>query len=320
MMKVNILLILFLIFSWKLLHAQQERQLTPAEIKQLTVINEPLTLFKGYTRTGFSYLIIYGNNFFDLDGNKTAISNAFGKQWTLQNITIYGITDKLQVGFGLPYTSKELTLSNNFEVPLSDIYMHSKWEQSGSGLSDISLFADYQLLTQSENSGLVGQFTLTLPTGRKNPSEIIDENNFRAPTGNGAMVVDLAMKYRKTKYPMMYEGRVGYALYMKGKKQFEPNGNELSFRDGNHLYMSASHGYHLNDWLAVINDINYNIFGVDTVDGVKASTMSTFDISWMPRLSFQIKRVRFNQGLTVPLKGRLSGADVSYILIVQYMI
>ena len=74
----------------------------------------------------------------------------------------------------------------------------------------------------------------------------------------------------------------------------------------------------MNEWLALTNDVYYFLSFEDETDG-DITKESGWVVEYAPRLSFQIKRLRVNQSIQIPLAGKLSGADPGFILIVQYV-
>jgi len=306
--------------------AQTEQEVLPAERKQLTIITEPFTLYKGFFRAGVSlqYSALYKT--FDANGKRVPIENASGTTWAAQLLLQYGITDRLQVTAGLPYLAQDLFLSTRFESPGLGIYGQWKREGKGSGLSDIWIGLDYQLLTETiSRPSLKAMLTVTIPSGEKTPVALTDSTVFETPVlfdmpvGSGRYSIDAALSIRKISYPFSYSGYVSYTMHLEGSKQPALGQPEETFNDGNMLTLSGGFNFHMNEWLALKNDVYYFNFAKDTVEGQDVPDSKSWTIQYTPTLSFQIKRLRVNQAIQIPLFGNMAGADPGFILVVQYM-
>ena len=299
---------------------QTEQEMLPAERKQLTIITEPFTLYKGFFRAGlsFQYSALYKT--FDANGKRVPVSNASGTTWASQILLQYGITDRFQITAALPYLNQDLSLSYRAEAPGLNFFGQQKLEGEGSGLSDIWLGLDYQLLTETiTRPSLKAMLTVTIPSGEKNPVETSADEVFDIPVGSGYYSIDAAISLRKISYPYLYSAYVSYKMNLEGSKQFEQGQPEQTFKDGNMATVSGAFGFHMNEWLALINDVYYFYFATDQVDGQDVEDSDSWTVHYTPRLSFQIKRLRVNQAVQIPLFGNTAGADPGFILVVQYV-
>ncbi len=300
--------------------AQTEQEILPSERKQLTIITEPYTLYKGFFRAGVAlqYSSLY--KIFDAEGKRVPISNASGRTWASQLLIQYGLSDRLQLLVGLPYQKHDLFLSYQGEAPGLGLFEQQKLEGQGSGLGDIWLGMDYQLLTETATRpAFKGSLTATLPTGAKNPSDTGDPTVFDIPVGSGYTALDVSFSLRKITYPYSWTAYASYKMKTSGTKQYEVGGPEINFKDGNLLTLSGSYNFHMNEWLALTNDVYYFHSGTDEEDGKPLDDTASWLVQYSPRLSFQINRLRVNQAIQIPLFGKLSGADPGFILIVQYV-
>lgn len=319
-MNWRILIAILLLFSSAISFGQTEEEMLPAERKQLTVITEPFTLYKGFFRAGVTlqYSSLY--KIFDENGKRVPIENASGTTWAAQLLLQYGITDRLQVTAGLPYQKQDLFLSSLYEAPGLNFFEQIKIEGKGSGLSDIYIGFDYQLLTETiTRPSIKAMLTVTIPSGEANPVETSNDELFDMPVGAGRYSIDAALSIRKISYPFSYSGYVSYQLNLENTKQFDLGQPEQVFKDGNMLTLSGGFNFHMNEWLALKNDVYYFYFATDQVEGQDVPDSKSWTIQYTPTLSFQIKRLRVNQAITIPLFGNLSGADPGFILVVQYM-
>ncbi len=309
-----------MIFSSVVTFAQTEQEILPSERKQLTIITEPFTLYKGFFRGGVAlqYSSLY--KIFDAEGNRVPISNASGRTWVSQFIMQYGISDRLQIDVALPYVTQDLFLSYHGEAPGLDLFEQQKLEGQGSGLGDVWMGVDYQLLTEtSTRPSFKGLLTVTLPTCAKNPVDTGDPEVFDITVGSGYYSLDAALSVRKITYPFSWSAYASYKMNSSGTKQYEVGGTDIDFKDGNLLTLSGSYNFHMNEWLALTHDIYYFHSGTDEEDGKQLEDTASWLVQYSPRLSFQINRLRVNQAIQIPLFGKMSGADPGFILIVQYV-
>lgn len=316
----SILIAILLLFAMQMAFAQTEQEVLPAERKQLTVITEPFTLYKGFFRAGVAlqYSSLYKT--FDASGKRVPISNASGTTWAAQLLLQYGITDRLQVTAALPYLKQDLSLSYRAEAPGLGFYGQQKLEGEGNGLTDIWVGLDYQLVTETvTRPSLKAMLTVTFPSGEENPVEISSDEVFDIPVGSGRYSIDAALSIRKISYPFSYSGYVSYTMHLEGSKQPALGQPEETFNDGNMLTLSGGFNFHMNEWLALKNDVYYFNFAKDTVEGQDVPDSKSWTIQYTPTLSFQIKRLRVNQAIQIPLFGKMAGADPGFILVVQYM-
>ena len=267
-MNWRILLAILLLFSSAISFGQTEEEMLPAERKQLTIITEPFTLYKGFFRAGIAlqYSALYKT--FDANGNRVPISNASGTTWASQLLLQYGITDRLQVTAALPHLNQDLSLSYRAEAPGLGFFGQQKLEGKGSGLGDIWIGLDYQLVTETvTRPSLKAMLTVTIPTGAANPVETSNDEVFDIPVGSGRYSIDAALSLRKISYPFSYTGYVSYQMNLEGSKQFDLGQSEQVFKDGNMLTLSGGFNFHMNEWLALTNDVYYFNFATDTVEG-----------------------------------------------------
>lgn len=319
-MRHVIRIILFLIISSPYLAlAQTEQEVLPAERKALTIITEPYTLYKGFFRAGVALQYSGLYKIFDKNGDRVPISNSSGKTWSSLLLLQYGITDRLQVNIDVPIIFQDLFLSYRGELPGSNTFQQQKLEGKGRGLSDISIGAAYQLVTESHTRpSLRFTGTLVLPTGTKNPEDTGDQDLIDIPSGAGHYAIDMALSMRKINYPFSYTAYLDYKLNLSGEKIFDVGGPVQQFKDGDLITISGSYNFHMNEWLALTNDVYYFLSFADEVEGTQTGE-NTWVVEYAPRLSFQIKRLRVNQSVQIPIMGKMTGADPGFILIVQYV-
>jgi hypothetical protein len=176
-------------------------------------------------------------------------------------------------------------------------------------------------MEESDNrpSLVLGLFA-TLPTGEKNPSNIVDEFEYDLPTGGGYFALDAYAAVRKLFYPYAIQFLISYDYYFPGNKIFFPGEPEIEFKNGNTFLASARFEMHLNDWIVLINEIGYTYSAGNTYYYAPAETTpSSTGILYVPSLYFQIRRFRFRQWVFVPVAGKYRSADPSYSIGLSYV-
>lgn len=301
-------------------YGQVQEQLTPAEMKQKTIVTEPQTQYKGFFRAGVAFNYSTIDKIFDEQGERGSLeSNIWANSWFFQTFLMYGITDRLQVEVMVPYRFEQIYQSVAYEAPDQGEVGISKWKTQATGLSDLSVTAAYQLLVETESRPSFTAFvTANLPTGEKNFTNIENDQEFDKPVGSGEPSVNTVLRLRKVQYPFSYSVFGSYEVFFGGEKILDPaDTEEKPFQSGNNISAGGYFNFHLNDWIAIRNSLDYFFSLADEYDGVKEESNS-WVFQYYPGISFQIKQFRIDQAVTVPLAGKLSAADPSYFLIVQY--
>lgn len=302
--------------------SQSEEMILPSDLRQQTIITEPATLHKGFLRVGM--IIDYGvvDKIFDENKSRDLISEStWASTWDYALLLQYGITDRFTADIYIPFRNEVWNYYKSFISAEYNTIQENSWDLQGKGLSDISLSARFQLITESASlPSLTGALHITVPTGSKNPENIRGDYDYDLPTGYGVFVLNPELRLRKITYPFSYIGYIGYSYNLPGSKIMNASDTqETEFKYGNRFNMGASFNFHLNDWVAVTNDLNYFFAGKgEQADVAMDDLFTRWGISYEARMVFQVKRVRLAQAVTIPLKGKLISADPLYVMLVQY--
>lgn len=317
-LRLYILLIGLIAFSS--LSAQVQEELTPLALKQTTIITEPATLKKGFLRLGAAFSFSAIDKFFDDNAEKRFLPENVWARSSLYILALqYGLSDRLQALVTIPFRDEFVSQSFTLEIPLSNTMTVTSWELSGSGLGDMEFGFSYQLVPENfaRRAVLFSSF-LTLPTGRKDPTDVVDETNYTLPIGNGEVIWEFELLWRRVNYPYFYSFAVSYDFKFGGNKVFDVGEDPLPFQSGSLLTLNGAYNFHLNDWLAVQNDMFYFSLGQDELNG-QTNDEQRWSVQYVPRLSIQAKRLRINQSVGFVLLGRNVSADPTYTAIVQYI-
>jgi hypothetical protein len=303
--------------------SQVETQLLPSDLKQQTIVTESVTLRKGFFRTGLAMSYGVVDKYFDDAKKRNYVS---GSSWGSSSLFLftfqYGISNRLMIDFSTPVNSTKQVYNNMVVSPENNLDFPVVADLKGSGIGDCYLTIKYQIIPEEERKmSLTGSLDLTLPTGEKNPTEVKSYTDYQLPAGNGFLAIGTRVSARRVQYPFSYTAYVGYNYKLKGSRLIFPTDlEETEFKDGNAIETGGSFNLHLNEWIALANELNYYYRG----EGVIMTEPDTkIDPAWAfsyeSRLVFQIKQFRLGEAVRVPLIGKNVSADPLYVLLVQYI-
>jgi hypothetical protein len=314
---------LLLLFSQSICLAQVQEQLSPAERKQQTIVTEPVTLYKGFFRAGMATWYNVVDKIY-LDSRKQSQpGNIRGSLFSFSVYGQYGISDRLMVEIALPYVSQNIYQSIVYELPMdfNEQYIYPRtWKTEAKGIGDIEINVGYQLIKETASRPALAAFvTTTLPTGKKNVVDNNDDdpNTYFAPTGQGEIAVNTLVRLRQVRYPFSYSISAAYKYRTESTKVIGVDQPEVKYRNGSLLNFSGSFNFHLNDWMAFKNIVDLMSSQNDTLNGEEVGE-GAWLLQYLPGISFQIKRIRFDQGVMIPIKGNNIAADPGYVLLIQY--
>lgn len=305
------------------LHGQTEKMLNPADLKQQTIITEPLSLRKGFFRVGLTYGYSLLDKYFTDEGKKEYFpETAWGTRSEISFWGQYGITDRLMVEIGVPYSMDLINYHTRTEAPGWDTTVVLNSSVRGRGLGDLSVSATYQIIPSEGNKfALKADIDITIPTGEKNPGSADESGNYDEPTGEGVFVINPRITARYVSYPFSYIAYISYNYNFWGSKIMSPwDETETKFKSGNLFAFGTSFNFHLNEWIALTNELRYSHWGEGEIEnGSVTDPSASWAFSYEPRLVFQIKRFRLGESVDIPLKGKKVGADPTYVLMAQYV-
>jgi hypothetical protein len=321
MKRIITIYLLFLISSVSF--GQIEKVLNPADLKQQTIVTEPLSLRKGFLRVGLTYAYSVLDKYFDNSGKKNySPESTWGTTTSTTLWGQYGVTDRVMVEVGLPYATNLINYHSRIFATSLDTMVLLNSSVRGKGLGDLLISATYQIIPSAENNfSLKAALDITLPTAEKNPTNIKGARDYDAPTGYGVFVLTPRITARMVSYPFSYTGYLSYNYNLKGTRIINAgDASETKFKYGNYFVAGGSFNFHLNEWIALANEVNYSYTGKGEIENASSGDLNTsWSLSYETRLVFQIKRFRLGEAVSIPLKALNRGADPTYVLLTQYV-
>jgi hypothetical protein len=309
-----------LLLSAPLLSGQTEKLIVPSDMKQQTVVTEPVTLNKGYLRAGVLLDYRMADRYYNTEGDRIYYNTSSWGSQSAYGISLqYGITDRMEVDLLTEYMNTLQQTQTIQTSAVTNISETTSTKQKGIGLGDTHLEIRYQVIREKEKRfSLTGRLMLTIPTGEKNPVNIKSETQYDLPVGEGTYALGVNISVRKVIYPYSISGYISYTNNFTGTKIFSTISlAEKKFRLGNMFETGISGNLHLNEWIVFGNELNYYNEGEGKIGN--GTTSSSWALSYEPRLVFQVHRFRFSESVRIPLKGLNIPADPLYIMMVQFV-
>jgi hypothetical protein len=306
------------------LSGQTEKQILPEELKQQTIVEEPLTLPKGFLRLSLSYNYTVLDKLFNENWKKVHIQDLGNSSQTSDYgfYLLYGLTNRLQINAYTQYTKNNIYVGYTGYVPSLDTMAVRMKSNVVKGFQDLNIDIKYQLLEETpSHPSLVLWMGIILPTASKTPQDPDSPGSVAASLGDGVFKFSPSVSLKKRLFPYYLEFSASLLYSLKGKKKFEYNGVEESFQNGSIFYFDGTFGVQFNDWLVFANALSYTYVA-------KSDLPAKYDnpynggqlIKYQPSIYFQIKRIRFVENVSFPIFGKTLNADPQYSIILQYIL
>jgi|WetSurMetagenome_2_1015567.scaffolds.fasta_scaffold00004_134 hypothetical protein len=301
---------------------QFEKIIQPSDLKQKTIITEPTTLNKGFFRVEAGVMYMVQDKYFNSDGNKEYYPASMWGARSQFNLGLrYGISDRFEVDVLVPVVNEKIDNYFVIKTPVVNTDNSLSSKLRGRGIGDCNLMVKYQLVPEKERGfslTLLGD--VTFPTGQKNPTDIKDFNDYKLPTGYGYFSSGIWIYARKIMYPYSVTTLLNYQYNFHGSKLMDAEAvTPVRFKKGNRFTASGSFNFHLNEWIALANELWYFHSGKgEESNGSTIKTDPTWTLDYAPRLIFQVRRFRINEIVNIPLTGKDNSADPAYTMSVLY--
>lgn len=322
------LLIYLTLISGTAAYGQTEKLIVPSDLKQQTIVTEPVTLRKGYLRTGLLLNYRVADKYFNDSGTKEYYRTSSWGSKASYGITFqYGITDRFQIDLLTEYMNSLQEISSTEISALTNTSVITTSRQKGLGIGDSRISFKYQIIPETERKfSVAGQVMTTIPTGNKNPGNIKSENEYDLPVGDGTYALAARLTLRKVTYPYSFSGYFAYTYNFTGQKIINTSDpGEKKFRFGNLFEAGLNWNLHLNEWIVFGNEINFYHEGQGKIGNslsvlIPSALMPpSWALSYEPGLIFQVYRFRLGESVRIPVKGKNVPADPLYMLFAQYI-
>lgn len=303
--------------------SQTEKQLMPSDLKQQTIVTEPVTLKKGFIRAGSVLNYRVADKYFSDEGVKEYyLSNTWGTRTSFSFTLQYGLSDRLELELMGEYMDTRQESEKSEYVAATNTTRSIVTKQKGSGIGDTYLRIRYQLLPESKYLvSLTGSMQAAIPTGEKNPTDIRSAERYDLPVGTGNYALSGGLYGRSILYPYSFTAAINYTWNFEGSKKFSAaDAEEVNFRMGNIIEAEAGINLHLNEWIVFSNEIVYNHKDKGSINGNLSPLLPvSWSVSYEPGLVFQVKKFRLGESVSIPLRGISIPADPLYVILIQYI-
>lgn len=304
-MKNNIFYIISLcILTLSNIEAQEYNPL-PSDLRCETNVTEPLNLRKGYLRTSLDFAFAPQDSYFNgfsrstrlISFNNNMHLSGYSSYFDYVGLNVaYGITNKLQISFNLPYyygvDNRLITIEY---VPWNQI-SNDKIYQYENGFDNSSLSLTYQFLNKKD---FFSAFALgiDLPTGSKKTDTINVNDNYtkiRQPVSSDAYYIDLAFLIKKVNYPYYFSILPIYSLTTE----------DDYWKAYSTLSLSASCGYLLNSWFSINGSLKGNYTPNMISKTIELENKNIYAVLAGISIIQQVKRFRFYEKMFIPMAGK----------------
>jgi hypothetical protein len=318
----KIFLILLVLSGGLTAAGQFEKIIQPSDLKQQTIITEPVTLRKGFFRTGIGLSYTVKDKYFNAEGSKEYRPTSLWGSYYCYNFSLqYGVSDRFEIDIDVPLVNNRERGVTEKVRPALNSDVSSPTNLKSSGLSDCILGMYYQLIPdKGKKFSLMLSGDFSIPTGSKDISGIKDLTNYNLPTGEGIFKVSAGLFARKIVYPYSFSSGLTYYYNFEGTRLIKPDDiSKTKFKTGNVIIINGSFNLHLNEWIALANEFQYFYQGKSKEEYmVVRTTDPRWDIDYIPKLVFQVRRFRISEFVMIPLYGKNIDADPKYAMAVQY--
>lgn len=304
-MKKVLIYTFFTLLTLKLM-AQTEKQLSVSEIRQQTVLTEPLTLQKGYFKANaqFSYLV-FSTSYYDGNWKKVPnygyMSNSFAIPFSVN----YGITNNLEMNISSNYEYEKVSESYKSIDYTKLTSNEQERNKITNGFNDISFGLSYSFFKGKTNlpEMEVGSY-FTLPYGKTEPTSSDSGKTIYDATSFGCYELGLGYLVKKVFYPFSVSGSILYSYSFSSDVKLKYYDTAKSHvKHGDMLKSSIVFNYMLCDWISIGNSISYTWNGADEINNVKQA-YNPVSYQYTPSLTFQIRNFRLTQGVSFYLAAK----------------
>ena len=300
--------------------AQIAEGLTPLQRKQLTVLAEPATLYKGFFRLGYDIKYSRPGRSFDRNGvNRTPEDFNYAGNYVEHLFTAsYGINDRIQITASLPIKNDNLRAKVKSQAGTQVV--DTEIEIVSKGIADLRADIQFQLIKETKQiPAVVFGFGAWLPTGNNKRTIQIDpvtsDTKYEEITGGVGSSIVTSLMVRKVMYPYLFAAEFKYFFGADGK--IIENNTSIEVTGANSAVWQVVTGMHLNEWITITGKMFYQRLSFDS-DIQPNTTVPLIDnskkelLSFDPTLTFQFGRFRSQQFISIPISGKNYSSELEY--------
>jgi hypothetical protein len=313
----RILLYIALIIITTKIAGQTEKQLAVSEIRQQTVVNEPLTLQKGYFKVSsqFNYSVFsterYNNNW-----EKEPVYGYLSNSFIIPFSVNYGLTNSLELNIYSNYKYGK-TSSSYKSIDYTNLENSTKFEHTKvtNGLTELSLGLRYILFKNKTSTPLMGVTCyFSMPIGKTEPTSSDNGKTINEATSAGCYELGAGVLVKKVFYPFSVSGTLSYAHSFPADLKLNYDDTEKTqIKYGDWVNCNAVLNYMVSDWISIGNSLNYTYNGPQEINNIKEDYTIQY-LKYSPSLTFQIKNIRLTQGVSFYLAAKNANTNpLAYI-------
>jgi hypothetical protein len=230
----------------------------------------------------------------------------------------------LEIGASLPYYNLKSSSSFTFEIPSTGEIETEKTTIKSIGLGDIYASIRYQLIQHKGNSpSLTFGMSFHVPTGRSGITNYKGPRDYDGGISKGEWAISPEFKIRRVSYPFSFEFGAIVTKYFGANKTLVPDTEPVKVISGIEMLIVPQINFHLNEWVSMSHSLDYYLAMKDDFEGEDRfgyhnNQYDQWTVRYYPSLTFQVKQLRLEQMVLIPLAGKVVTADPSFYFIVQY--
>jgi hypothetical protein len=300
--------------------AQVAEGLTPLQRKQLTVLAEPATLYKGFFRLGYDIKYSRPGRTFDRNGVNRApeVFNFSGNYVEHLLTASYGINDRIQITTSLPIVNDNIRALVKSQAGTQVVETNVEIESKG--ISDLRADIQFQIVKETKQiPAIVFGFGAWLPTGNNKRNiqtdPVTSDTKYDEVTGGVGSSIITSLMVRKVIYPYLLAAEFKYFFGADGK--IIENSTSIDVIGANSSVWQLTTGMHLNEWITLTGKMFYQRLSFDS-DVPPNTTVPLINnskkelLSFDPTITFQFGRFRSQQFISIPISGKNYSSELEY--------
>jgi len=312
-MKIIYTLIFLTVFTH--LSAQNFQTITVAEQKQQSIVNEPLTLPKGFFRAQVDFEPrITTLTLYNAKGKRVPPSfNVSANLFFLTPAFRYGITKRCEIGLYLPYVHGKSLMQVDFAG--GNTFLYNRNIKLAKGFLDLKVLTKFLLLKETKiYPAMAAYMYVTFPTGSKKEKQISPTVTKDAISyGYYTFRYGMIASKRWSQYRLMADISCLNSL-LTMKSVYLPN---IPYKGANRFSAIITQSFMVNSWLSVGNITGYEYEWHEVIDDLVQKEKPVELLSGI-LIYYQFQRIRLTQTLGIPIYIKSSNAATFFSISLNY--